>query len=138
MSAEAPFLGRGWAFPPTFVDRGVDVEMVSGTVDIHQSLQILLRTTCGERVMREEFGCDLTSIQFAEVDRRLLNEVERLVTHAILMYEPRIDLEGLTVGERAGEAGCIDIGIRYRVRGTNSRFNMVVPFYTMEPARAGS
>jgi hypothetical protein len=42
------FLGRGWAFPPTFSLRGADVEMVSGADDVEQSLQILLATAPGE------------------------------------------------------------------------------------------
>ena len=51
MPSEASFLGRGWAFPPTFVAGGSEVEMAEGVEDIHQSLTILLSTERGERVM---------------------------------------------------------------------------------------
>ncbi len=65
MSTDQPFLGTGWSFPPAFTKGGAEVEMVSGAEDIHQSLQILLSTRLGERVMQDEFGCDLHSVLFA-------------------------------------------------------------------------
>ena len=50
------FLGRGWGFPPGFTAGGAQVEMVADTEDIHQSLQILLSTQLGERLMQEDYG----------------------------------------------------------------------------------
>ena len=58
MLADSSFLGTGWSFPPTFRKGGADVEMAAGSEDIHQSLQILLSTRLGERILQPEFGCD--------------------------------------------------------------------------------
>lgn len=137
MPAEAPFLGRGWAFPPTFAAGGSNVEMVSGAEDIHQALQILLRTTPGERVMEESFGCDLTRYLFEELDQRFINGVERLIKNAIIEYEARIDLERVEVTRSPTEAGCAMISIQYSIRGTNSRYNIVFPFYLTEASLPG-
>jgi phage baseplate assembly protein W len=132
---ETAFLGRGWAFPPTFSADGAAVEMSAGFADIRESLQILLRTAPGERVMQELFGCDLSSQQFEEIDQELMSRIERLIEDAILEFEPRVTVESVEVKER--EPGCLLIAIAYSVIGTNSRFNMVFPFYVMEAAQPG-
>jgi uncharacterized protein len=136
--SDAPFLGRGWAFPPTFSAGGADVEMVSGPQDIHQSLQILLSTVPGERVMQDAFGCDLHSLLFEELDQDLINTLEQLISDAILAHEPRIVLDTVEVTPSDSEASCVLISISYSIRGTNSRFSMVFPFYLMENAQAGT
>ena len=43
--------------------------MVSGEEDIFQSLQILLATSLDERVMQEDYGCNLRDYLFAELDQ---------------------------------------------------------------------
>jgi phage baseplate assembly protein W len=99
MPEEQAFLGTGWGFPPTFGAGGGAVEMVSGVDDIRQSLEILLATRLGERVMQEEFGCDLTSVLFEEIDQGLINALTGLITDAIFDHEPRITLDRLDISE---------------------------------------
>jgi len=130
--SDPSFLGTGWSFPPTFTARGANVELVSGPEDIHQSLQILLSTQLGERVMQDEFGCDLNSLLFEEIDQSLVNTITRMITDAILYHEPRINLENLDVSESEARQGLLLISLEYSVRSTNSRFNMVYPFYINE------
>lgn len=136
--SEPTFLGRGWAFPPVFSAGGADVEMASGTTDIEQSLQILLGTSPGERVMQEAFGCDMQSLKFEMIDQRLINTVQRLVKGAILDHEPRIKLDRVDVTKSVAGPSAILISIRYIVKGTNSRFNMVFPFYLTEATLTGA
>ena len=131
-SAEQAFLGRGWAFPPTFTRGGREVEMVSNAEDIQQSLRILLGTTQGERVMQESFGCDLTGLLFEEGDRWLFSRIERTIREAIVEHEPRITLDEVSVSGQDIRAGSLVVSVRYTIRGTNSRFNMVFPFYLTE------
>ena len=134
MDGDRPFLGRGWAFPPSFSAAGADVEMVSGTEDVEQSLRILLATTPGQRVMQESFGCDMDRMVFEQVDQRFIDTVTGLVTDSILDYEPRVDLNKVTVDQSGSIDGLLLISIDYTVRSTNSRFNMVYPFYLKEAA----
>jgi hypothetical protein len=134
---EPSFLGRGWGFPPSFTGSGAEVDTVSGAEDIHQSLQILLGTSPGERVMLEGFGCDFTSLVFEELDQRLMNSIERLVKNALIEHEPRIRLDRVQVTRSDTEPGCVVIAVHYTVRGTNSRFNMVFPFYVTEGTLPG-
>jgi len=137
MLADSSFLGTGWSFPPAFRRGGADVEMAAGSEDIHQSLQILLSTRLGERVLQPEFGCDLTDILFEEIDQGLVNTLTSLISDAILVFEPRISLDNLDVSESADEPGLLLIQIEYTVSSTNSRFNMVYPFYLNETAALG-
>ncbi|MCA9680869.1 MAG: GPW/gp25 family protein [Myxococcales bacterium] len=126
------FLGTGWGFPPSFSEGGAAVEMVAGVEDIHESLQILLATRLGERVMSEDYGCNLDDVVFAEIDQKLINKVSGMVRDAILYHEPRIELESLAVGQDGDRPEILLIRLSYGVPGTNSRFNMVYPFYLDE------
>jgi phage baseplate assembly protein W len=135
MPADPPFLGRGWAFPPAFTRGGAEAEMVSGAEDIRQSLEILLATNPAERILAQEFGCDLTRFQFEEMDRGFVNGLTSMVSDAILLHEPRISLEGVEVTPDSRGDGRLLIRIDYIVRATNSRFNMVYPYYLNEATR---
>lgn len=134
MAADSALLGTGWSFPPTFGRGGAEVAMVSGVEDIQQSLQILFATRLGERVMQDEFGCALDSVVFEEIDQGLVNALNRTIADAILYHEPRIRLDQLAVNDSAEQPGLLLISLTYTVRSTNSRFNMVYPFYLNEAA----
>jgi len=110
--------------------------MVEGAEDVHQSIQILLATSRGERPMQESFGASLYSVLFEEMDHALVNRVTNLIYNAILTHEPRVDLRAIDV-TAAAEAGVLQIRLDYGIRGTNSRFNMVFPFYLNEAVAPG-
>jgi phage baseplate assembly protein W len=137
MTNDASFLGTGWSFPPTFTEGGADVATVFDAEDIHQSLQILFATSLGERVMQDDYGCDLGRFLFDEIDRSLINSLTGLVSDAILFHEPRIALNDLLISDAEAEAGLLLIQIDYTIRTTNSRYNMVYPFYLREAVPPG-
>jgi len=110
--------------------------MVEGAEDVHQSIQILLATSRGERPMQESFGGSLDSVLFEEMSPSLTNRVTSLIYDAILGHEPRVDLRGVDV-TAGSEAGVLQIRIDYAIRGTNSRYNMVFPFYLNEAVAPG-
>jgi phage baseplate assembly protein W len=131
VSGPDSFLGRGWAFPPRFTPSAGTAEMVSGLADIEQSLGILLRTGIGERLMRPDYGCDLTDLLFEPVDAALVARVEDRVKTAILYHEPRIDLLGLEM-TALDQGATVILTLTYRVRATNSRHNFVIPYNQLE------
>lgn len=126
------FLGRGWNFPPTFDRHTATVIMASADVDIRQSLWILLSTNLGERIMLATYGCNLWSQVFVSLTPSTASEIAHMVTNAIIEWEPRISVEAVSVTESA-RSGWLDITISYMVRQTNTRSNLVYPFYTREP-----
>ncbi len=132
MSAERPFLGRGWSFPPTF-DRDIPgVRMLEQEADVVSSLHILLSTARGERIMVPQYGCNLEELVFENLDTRMRTLMADKVESAILYHEPRINLETVTVTDDPNEQGRVLIGVTYRVRSTNSRYNFVFPYYRDE------
>jgi hypothetical protein len=129
-------LGAGWYFPIAregSLDRATaDSARLAMAVDelsVRQSIEIILSTSKGERVMRPDFGCDLNKLLFAPNNgaTRALAEFE--VTEALRAWEPRIEV--LDVSGRAGgdNGEVLLIDIDYRVRSTDNRFNLVYPFY---------
>ncbi|MFN6251916.1 MAG: GPW/gp25 family protein [Acetobacteraceae bacterium] len=126
------FLGRGWAFPPTFSRAQASVSMVAGEADIRESLWILLSTNPGERIMLPTYGCDLWGQVFTALTMTSANEIANMVTNAIVEWEPRIKVESVTVTEATDGAGWLDIRIDYMVLATNTRSNLVFPFYRVE------
>ena len=128
----AHFLGTGWKFPPAFSTESSGVEMVSGADDIRDSLWILLSTSPGERVMVPEFGCALWRMVFARLDLTTMTEMEDLVRRAILNWEPRINVDAVTVEADPRVAGLVHISVAYTIRRTNARSNLVYPFHVNE------
>jgi uncharacterized protein len=126
------FLGRGWSFPPTFDNQTGEVVMVSEETDIEQSLQILLGTRPGERVMQPDFGCNLDIMLFEPLTITLITLVKDLIRTAILRHEPRIEVRSIAINTLQVNEGLVMIEIDYLVRSTNSRFNLVYPFYLEE------
>ena len=122
------FLGTGWTFPPRF-ERDGRAALVSDEPDIRESLFILLSTVPGERIMHPTFGCGLRALVFENVTENTITRLKDMVTRAILYFEPRITLEQLAVDTGEMQEGLLKIQIDYRVRATNSRYNMVYPFY---------
>lgn len=110
--------------------------MVSDTDDIRQSLRILVATSRGERPMQEDFGGSLDGVLFEEMTPALTSHVASLLYDAILEHEPRVDLRAVDV-TAANETGVLQIRIDYGIRGTNSRYNMVFPFYLNEALTPG-
>lgn len=125
------FLGRGWSFPPTFERQTGSVAMASGDIDIRESLSILLSTQLGERIMLASYGCDLWPQVFTSLHATTANDIARMVTNAIIDWEPRVMVEHVTVTE-ADTAGWVAISIDYVVRQTNTRSNLVFPYYRLE------
>ncbi len=126
------FLGRGWSFPPTFSKESSGLIMAEGEEDIKQSLQILLSTRVGERIMQPDFGCNLDDLLFDNVDINLKTYIADLVETAIIEFEPRIELEAVSIDTTQIYEGVILIEVDYEIRATNSRFNFVYPFYLNE------
>ena len=129
---EENFLGRGWSFPPSFDNQGRSVRMVSAEEDIRQSLQILLATRLGERVMRPSFGWKREALMFDSMSANFATDLRDEVKTAILFTEPRITLDKVRLEPSRETEGLIEIRIEYTIRSTNSRSNLVYPFYTNE------
>ena len=103
--------------------------MLEGEDDIASSLEILLTTVQGERVMLPKYGCNLDELVFEGLDTRIKTLMADKVETAILYHEPRIELESVQLDDSRELDGIVMINIVYRVKTTNARFNFVFPYY---------
>jgi len=110
--------------------------MAEARDEIEQSLRVIFSTALGERLMRPDFGAGLDGEVFAPMNATRLAFIEERVRDAILFHEHRIDADSVRVTADQ-PAGRLLIEIGYRVRGANSRFNMVFPYYLNGAANGG-
>lgn len=139
MEQSNSFLGTGWAFPPTFDRETGTVNMVSNEKDIEESLNILLSTSLGERVMQPKYGCNLNDYIFEPLNSSVIGYIKDLVEHAILFYEPRIIADKIEVTPQDSFdiiEGRFTISVEYVIPETNSRFNFVYDYYKNEALTA--
>lgn len=126
------FLGKGWSFPPSFNAALKGVEMTEKEEDISRSLQILLTTRTGERIMQPKYGCNMDEMVFEPLSTQVKTIIKDKIQTAILYFEPRIDVTSISMNTTNELEGEILIEIEYVVRATNNRFNFVFPYYINE------
>jgi len=100
--------------------------------DINNSLIILLSTRPGERVMFPDYGCDLQEMLFKPLNLTLITQMKGIIERAILYHEPRINILSIDIDTQEELEGEVLIKIDYEVRNTNTRSNIVFPFYKGE------
>src|SRR5262245_9188346 len=126
------FLGIGWGFPVA-PDASGELEFAAYEESVRQSVWIILGTAKGERAMRPDFGCGIHDLVFERNTVSTAGKVTQSVREALLMFEPRIELVDVSVVPRNG-GEVMQISIDYRVRATNTAFNLVFPFYLQRGA----
>jgi phage baseplate assembly protein W len=124
------FLGIGWAYPPTAGSAG-EVQTAAYEEDVRQAVWIILGTSRGERVMRPDFGAGLDRLAFEPINTTTMALVQHYAEEALVTWEPRIDSIAVAVSADAPH-GRLMLDVRYRVRTTNTFYNLVYPFYLME------
>jgi phage baseplate assembly protein W len=127
------FLGRGWSFPPTFKKTTVEasVVMVEEEEDIKESLKILLSTIKGERIMEPDYGSNMEDLLFEPLTVSFAKRMSVAIEKAILFYEPRIVTNDVSFRQDTDE-GLVELKIEYTIIATNSRRNIVYPYYKNE------
>lgn len=125
----AAFLGTGWSFP--LAARDGAVALVDGEENIRQSIWIILATAPGERLLRPDFGCGIHDLVFGVNGAATAGRAAEEVRRALVLWEPRVDQLAVSAAPNPDPAAesrlLIEIG--YRVRATNTRHNLVYPFY---------
>jgi Bacteriophage baseplate protein W len=124
------FLGGGVAFPVAVDDKGA-VASAQYEEDIRQAIRIILDTDPGERVMRPDFGAGLRALLFEPINTQTMALARHRVEQALILWEPRIDNITVKVDAQP-KVGLLNINIRYRIRMTNTFYNLVYPFYLQE------
>jgi phage baseplate assembly protein W len=124
------FIGRGWAFPIR-TDTNGGIALVGNEREIAEAVRLIVATTPGERPMRPEFGCHIHEFVFAPADAMTAAAINAEVTRAVNTWEPRVIVEQVDVLQAPDDQTVFYIDIHYRLRATNSRYNLVFPFYVI-------
>ena len=124
------FIGRVWTFP-LLTDATGGIALVSREQEIEEAIRLILGTAPGERPMRPEFGCRIHEYVFSSADGTTASAIAAEVTSALRRWEPRVDVEDVLVSFDARDASVMYIDIRYAIRRTNDRRNLVFPFYVI-------
>jgi phage baseplate assembly protein W len=123
-----PFLGTGWRFP-ILPDEAGRLSYAVGETSIEHCLRALLLTATGERVMRPDLGTKAQDSVFAPGSVQNLRELERSIADAVRDFEPRVELSDVLAEADPADESHVTVSIEYRVRRTNTKANLVFPFY---------
>jgi len=127
---DSSFIGRGFTWPLA-VDHTGAIGLSAGVPDLDRSIEIVLMTAPGERLMRPQFGCRIWDLLFEPVTGNLLGLIAEAVREALAQWEPRIVVDDVRPEADPDNQALVRIQITYRVRATNDRRNLVYPFYVI-------
>jgi phage baseplate assembly protein W len=125
------FLGVGWKYPVA-TDGNGKIAISRYEEDIKEAILIILLTAKGERLMRPDFGCGVNEYVFSSINSLNISRIENEVREALTLFEPRIEVFEINTDTKEADNGKLMIEINYKVRATNTRFNLVYPFYLRE------
>jgi len=123
------FLGTGWASPVAVDENTGDIRLSRHENDVEEAIVTILKTAPGERLMRPDFGCGIHDYVFAPDNAQTAGMIRFHVEQALGRWEPRIVNLSVRVSSDRARPGALLIHIAYTVRSTDSRFNLVYPFY---------
>ncbi|HET7180832.1 MAG TPA: GPW/gp25 family protein [Candidatus Limnocylindrales bacterium] len=124
------FVGRGWAFPIR-TDTNGGIALVGREREVAEAIRLIVATSPGERPMRPEFGCRIHDFVFAPADAMTAAAISDEVARAVTMWEHRVDVDNVDVLQAPEDQTVFYIDIHYRLKATNSPYNLVFPFYVI-------
>lgn len=131
MADAQDLIGTGFSFPIKVDARG-RLTWSSGEQRLQDAIWLIVKTSIGERVMRPTFGAGANDYVFQPNSPTARTALATAIRSALLLWEPRVDLDTVSVDPVSGEPSQVLVSIAYRVRSTNELFNMVYPFYLNE------
>ena len=133
--AKNSFIGSGFGFPMR-VDALGGAELSSEDANIRQSMMLILGTAPGERLYRPEFGCRIHDILFEPNTLMTAARIEYEVKHALTAFEPRVNEIEVRAKPDDAESSRMNVTISYVIRSTNTKSNLVYPFYLRKEGEA--
>lgn len=123
MSTKRDWLGQDTEWP---IDN--KFSPMKGIDEVLQCLQILIATIPGERIMRPDYGCNLYTRIWENIDT-VASEGLQDIRVAIETFEPRVDLVRLS-STIDRDNGRVTFFIQFRLKDENTVQNLVFPFQT--------
>jgi phage baseplate assembly protein W len=111
---EGQVFGRGVAFPPHLDASGQWATSVGGQ-NVRESIQILLLTRLGERLMLPEYGSSLRTYLFAPNNAATRKSVQEEIGRALQVWEQRITVDSISVDPDSADEQAVVATIQYRL-----------------------
>lgn len=124
------FIGRGISFPLRTTASGM-LATVGQDQELREAMRLILATAKGERPMRPEFGCGIHDLIFAPANSTTAGLVAQEVRRSLSRWEPRVEVDDVTIRYDEANTALMYVGITYKVKGGNDPRNLVFPFYTI-------
>jgi phage baseplate assembly protein W len=129
---EKAFLGSGWSFPVTFSKGNNRLDLTTFDSNVKESIDVIMQTFRGQRPFQPEFGSGMQQFFFQKMTSTLKGDIQEEVKSALLVNEPRITVQEVSVIYSDAVTGLVEIHIDYVFNRTNTRHNYVYPFYLKE------
>lgn len=126
--ANTSFLGRGMKFPPQINKATGRFVIAEEAVSVKESVYLILMTQKTERWLRPEFGSNIMSYTFIDTSETMMNLMATQIRGDLMNGEPRIADVVIHINSEI-KKGCLLVDISYRITDTNTRDNLVFPFY---------
>ena len=123
-------IGRGFAFPMRTTATG-GLAMVTDHQELVESMRLILGTALGERPMRPTFGCRMHDRVFDSINPEVFGVIAQDVREAIEMWDPRVELQGVSVSRHPDIDSAVLIHINYSPSQIYDPRTLVFPFYTI-------
>jgi uncharacterized protein len=113
-------LGRGISFPPRV---GADgrVAWSEGDENVRESVEVILKTELRERLRLPEFGGGLGGVLFEPNTTTTRRQVQDRIVKSLAVWEPRINVETVTVEPDEQDPQLAVATIVYRLIATQAQ-----------------
>lgn len=128
MADDKAFLGTGMKFPPQINPITGRIEVSTAEKSVKESVYLILTTRKTERLVRPWFGSQIDSYVFMDISATRIHMMTRDIAENILEQEPRVSDVDVSVSPESGD-GRLIINVAYTVTATNTRDNLVFPYY---------
>jgi uncharacterized protein len=122
-------IGRGAKYPLN-TDFSGGLEKSSSLERINQSINIILDTPVGQRLMLPDFGSRIQDLRFEPLDVVMIEQIDNYIREDLRKWEPRITILGIDFKDNPDlrDQSTLFVSIRYQVINTKVEGNYVYPF----------
>jgi len=108
------------------LDAQGEIKIAINMQAVMSSIDNILRTSRGERVMLPEFGSMLRNIVFEQIDDDLVDFISRDIKDVIEIWDDRINVKEISFLSEPDE-NSISLQLSFVIRGYNQIFKYVAP-----------
>ena len=108
--------------PQLVTDTQGDIKKGINADAVRSSIDNILRTNPGERVMLPTFALGLRNLLFEPINNRLLNRLSDAVKQAIELWDDRVSIEGISF-KVDPDSSTIFVDLDFRIRSFYEVFN---------------